>query len=196
MWLDCLPLNKCKCFLVPLMLNFWNARRINWNHTLIPCGTHAPMWHLILCRNKDRIFKKGHLGVGYGVNFLGKYRLVATFFLFLFLFSLSGYVQENEEKSSLWSKISEVDNRLSDSQVSLYRPRQVKKLGHDELENFVDIYVVCGTWEEKGCFHCLCICPRLHNVVTFLALQIENIIKNWTFFLSNVSGIWTSDTGK
>lgn len=95
-----------------------------------------------------------------------------------FIFSLSGYVQENEEKSSLWSEFSEVDNRLSDSQVSLYRPRQVKKLGHYELENFVDIYVVRSTWEEKGCFHCLCICPRLHKVVqivTFLALQNRDL---------------------
>ena len=56
----------------------------------------------------------------------------------------------------------EVNYGLSNSQVSFHRPRQVEELGHYELEDFVDIYVVGCAWEEKRCFHSSCISPCLH----------------------------------
>lgn len=36
-----------------------------------------------------------------------------------------------------------VNNRFTDSQVSVDSPRQVKELGHDEFKDFVDVDVVC-----------------------------------------------------
>ena len=36
----------------------------------------------------------------------------------------------------------EIDDGLPNSQISLYRPRQVKELGHNEFENLVHIDVV------------------------------------------------------
>jgi hypothetical protein len=57
---------------------------------------------------------------------------------------------------------SEVNDGLSSSQISLYRPRQVKQLGHDEFENLVHIYVAGGAREKHSCFHCPRLCPGLH----------------------------------
>jgi hypothetical protein len=65
-----------------------------------------------------------------------------------------------------WKKKSrdlEVNDGFSNSQISLYRPRQVKELGHYEFENLVHIYVVGGAREEQSRFHCPCICPCLFS---------------------------------
>lgn len=60
----------------------------------------------------------------------------------------------------------EINNRLSNGQISLDSPRQVEELGCDEFEDLVHIYVVGCTRKEKCCVECFCISSCLQSQLT------------------------------
>lgn len=64
-----------------------------------------------------------------GVNQLGLRHLIVVFFSALYNWISAEYALE-------------VDDWLSNGQIPLYLPRQVKELGHDKFENLIHIYVV------------------------------------------------------